>query len=120
MQCNVLDKDTSHNVFSTEHVVFSLLATLSGNIGSANRLWAQITRVPVVAVAEPSGWILLNQVEASDMLSQLDEEVYDVYSYGELAWIVSVTGDTYIQWFRSIGSVRDEGNLKSKNCLSGN
>ena len=54
------------------------------------------------------------------MLSQLDEEVYDVYSYGELAWIVSVTGGTYIQWFRSIGSVRDEGNLKSKNCLSGN
>ena len=75
MQCNVLDKDTSHNVFSTEHVVFSLLATLSGNIGSANRLWAQITQVPVMAVAELSGWSLLDQVEASAMLSQLDKEV---------------------------------------------
>ena len=65
--------------------MFSLLATLSGNRGSANRLWAQITRVPVVNVAELSGWSLLDQVEASAMLSQLDEEVYDVYSYGELA-----------------------------------
>ena len=80
-------------------------------MGSANRLWAQITRVPVVTVAEPSGWILLNQVEASDMLSQLDEEVY-VYSYGELAWIVSVTGDTYIQWFRNMESVRNGVNLE--------
>ena len=100
--------------------MFSLITTLSGNIGSANRLWAQITRVPAVAVAELSGWSLLGQVKAYTMLSQLDEEVYDVYSYGELAWIVSVTGDTHIQWFRNMGSVRDGVNLKSENCRGGN
>ena len=64
MQCNVLDKDTSHNVFSTEHVVFSLLATLSGNIGSANRLWAQITRVPAVNAVNQNSRYLLNSAEA--------------------------------------------------------
>ena len=70
-----------------------------------NRLWVQITQVPVVAVAELSGWSLLDQVKAYIILSQLDEEVYEVYSYGELAWIVSVTGDTHIQWFRRIWEV---------------
>ena len=60
-----------------------------------NRLWAQITRVPVLAVVMQRYWSLLHQVEESAALSQLDEEVYSMCSYCDEAWIAIVTGGVH-------------------------
>ena len=64
MHCNVFTNRQSKHLVEETGCVFPMPATLWGNPGSSNRLWAQITRVPAVTAVKKSNWYLLNSVEA--------------------------------------------------------